>query len=114
MTLASTRPMTWLPRRNEFAGWRRAQLRGPQRRLKSGEPIHAQNRRIIGVARTCRLGPRFFVVNWGRTADLQNRSALHSPRVPQARDPPMRAREVEAESRGQQSGSALHMLLIEN
>jgi hypothetical protein len=28
------------------------------------------------VARTCRLGRRFFVVNWGRTADLQNRSAL--------------------------------------
>jgi len=28
------------------------------------------------VARTCRLGPRLFVVNGGRTADLQNRSAL--------------------------------------
>jgi len=27
-------------------------------------------------ARTCRLGPRFFVVNWRRTADLQNRSAV--------------------------------------
>jgi hypothetical protein len=27
-------------------------------------------------ARTCRLGPRFFVVNCRRTADLQNRSAL--------------------------------------
>ena len=36
-------------------------------------------RRPEPVARTCRLGPRFFVVNWGRTADLQNRSALLNP-----------------------------------
>lgn len=28
------------------------------------------------VARTCGLGSRLFVVNWGRTANLQNRSAL--------------------------------------
>ena len=35
-------------------------------------------RRPEPVARTCRLGPRFFVVNWGRTADLHNRSALNA------------------------------------
>ena len=33
-------------------------------------------KRAEPVARTCRLGPRFFVVNWRRTADLQNRSAV--------------------------------------
>ena len=58
----------------------------------SGELHAAEPRRLIhlsgrldqdvdpqpgaGVARTCFVGPRFFVVNWGRTADLQNRSAL--------------------------------------
>src|SRR5208337_1022941 len=84
-----------------------AQLCGPQRRLKSGEPIHTQNPRTVEVARTRQpTGPRLFVVNWGRTADLQNRSALHSPRVPQARDPPMRTRELEAESREPQNRSA--------
>jgi len=35
-------------------------------------------KRAEPVARTCRLGPRFFVVNWGRTADLHNRSALNA------------------------------------
>ena len=81
------------------AGWRGAQLCDPQTRLKSGEPIHTQNRRIVEVARTCFVGPRLFVVNWGRTADLQNRSALHSRLVPQARDPAKRPREFEAEGR---------------
>jgi hypothetical protein len=31
---------------------------------------------VASVARTCSVGPRLFVVNRGRTADLQNRSAL--------------------------------------
>jgi hypothetical protein len=30
----------------------------------------------LGVARTCSVGPRFFGIHRGRTADLQNRSAL--------------------------------------
>jgi hypothetical protein len=44
------------------AAWRRAQLCGPMTGLKSGEPIHAQKRRIIEVARTRQpAGPRLFV-----------------------------------------------------
>jgi hypothetical protein len=32
----------------------------------------------LGVVRTCSVGPRLFGIHGGRTADLQNRSALLS------------------------------------
>ena len=35
----------------------------------------------MGAARTCSGGPRLFIVNRGRTADLQDRFALRLPRL---------------------------------
>jgi len=39
--------------------------------------ILADAGRVCKIARTCFVGPRLFVVIGGRTADLQNRFALH-------------------------------------
>src|SRR5208282_5174335 len=54
---------------------------GQSRDLRQGLPPFSRRPQPppASVARTCFVGPRLFVVDWGRAADLQNRSALPPP-----------------------------------